>query len=169
MSLLDKKVKEKEVAEFFSNWLNDQLKYDFEATADPEDQNIDYVLKSKSDSSKNKYLQLINCDRQTINVMLETFKSPNTMFDYNLTLDQNIGNAIQQKNKKYPKEVQKSLTLIVWSNNFLTPRINEDYLKRQTNDICNQTDFKDIFYIALPDNEEKNSALKNNGQIIPLK
>jgi len=153
----------------FSKWHNSTFKSDFEPFPDSNDEQIDYILKSTSDVSKLRYLQLVNCDKETIKVMLEYKNSPNEVFDREISPIEYILEALDKKGNKYPPEVQKSLILVIWSNFSFMASINKGFLKNEINNTCNFTHFKEIYYVVLPDNAEKNSYPINTGDITRLK
>lgn len=167
MSFYNKKDKEREVAEFFANWLNTSLKTNYKAIPDSNDKDMDYIL--ESEKFENKYLQLINCDsKEIIDLFLKSRNMKGFTADKEIKLDKIIKFAIKLKSEKYSKDVKKLQTLIVW-NNFIKLHTNKNNLEKEMENICNQTDFKEIYYLTLPDNSAKNSAPENNGQIIQLR
>jgi hypothetical protein len=161
MSLIDKKAKEKEIAQFFAAWLSRSKRESYQISEAEEDRDIDYMLiegNSKSEVS----LQITTCDEKSIKGRLEAIKSRGEVITYDPDFEACIEKAIRRKASRYPVALRSKITLLVWSDFAM---IEENYIKRLMSQVCKESCFREIYLVVPP----QNSYPKNVGKVIPLK
>jgi hypothetical protein len=160
MSVYNKREKEKEVALFFCNSI-----YWETATIEinSEDEESDCTLKLDNEVIG---LQIVTCGNNEISAQLEAYKQPKEIIPINWDPIVAIIDAISHKNSRYSVDVKKKMFLLV-HNEFGT--INHEYLQKQTKAVCENSGWKWIFHIILPDNDHKSTYPKNHWDIIQLK
>lgn len=141
MSVHDKKEKEQKVASFFANQYKD-LPLLIE---DTEDREGDYILEFADRSIK---IQIVTCDHEAIPTIARSEKHPWEVFEINRDPINSIVSKIKEKSWHYESGLLEKMFLLVWSENI---PINEDYLIRETKEVCEDSKYKSIFFIKLPD------------------
>ena len=126
MSVINKKRREKEVADYFKEYYNSKHDLNYKIRKDPKDEYVDYFLISKN---KDKIkLQITTSEHKNIRKMVYAIKKPGKIIKgYNLENLKYIRIAIRDKNNSYPKKVQADLTLLVWNESV---RFNKEYKER---------------------------------------
>lgn len=158
MSHYNKIEKEKEVVEFFiKNFKEDVL------TEEVEDREADLILIFPDRKIK---VQIVSCDHEAIPSIVESKKHKGQIYDINRNRVESIDFQIKQKSKHYDQTLIKEMFLLIHSENI---SMNKDFIIEKLKDTCDQSKYKSIYFIRLPDNDQKTTYPKNNWDLIKLK
>lgn len=149
MTFYDKKQKEQEVARFFADyffiWNNNPL----EILQDKDDREIDCVVYCWKDKIK---LQIVSCEHNIIPIQIEAQKHKWKVFDINNDWVEDIIYAIEKKSSHYEPDLLMDIYLLIHNESW---DISSEYLIDKTSIVCDKSFFKWIFFLTLPDNDNK--------------
>lgn len=158
MSIFGKREKELEVGKFFTFRYNKENNSNYTIEICKEDQDIDCFMLSSNMKTIN--LQMRTYDNSVIDAFIESRKEKWKWIDICSWPDECIIDGIVEKSKKYSLEEKQDIVLILWSY-YSTYDINSGYLQLLTKNVCDSSNFKNIYVVRLPDND--------SGDIIKLR
>jgi len=170
------KNEELKFADFFINWLNKGYCYDYSVVPndneDKEDPEIDIYAVSNKMKLRPLNLQIVTSEgdiyKEKASLRNKSRKTKENIVmgsEIDLNSTEWIKYAIESKERKYPKDVKKSLILLIEKD--IGPLFNENYFNMHFREY-NTSDFKGIFLVHSPSLKE-NSSIPHDGQILAIK
>ena len=157
MSVIDKKERENAAAKFFAYHKLDWCLYEIT------DKEYDCIFTLTN--WETIQAQIVWADQDLIDILVEASKTKEKAW-WLIDPIKNIVSSIDKKNKHYSSEVLENMILLVRITSGL---INHEYLLEHTKKVCEESGFKNIYYIKLPYPLDTMGTLWINWDILKLK
>lgn len=163
-----KKVNELKITEQFLKWFNSTNKLDYKAEANNIDDSEIDIIGFSANNLSSLLFQIVTSEGVTLKLAIDNTKS----FECGLgmkTIDVNlkewVEKAINNKEKKYPKEIKEKIILLIEGG---PPTSTPGYLRKNLDDFSS-SDFMGIYFVSRPVNSFPESEYTKNGFIYPIK